>query len=347
MSLLTRHQRRRESISTPATAEQPTHSAKRYPILLGLLGALAVALIIAHLAWGNPAPVGSRGFYLIAGMRVEVLVTIAVVALCHSLSTVVFQTIANNRIITPSIMGFEALYVTFQTATVFFLGASALASMGKVPQIAIQSLLMVGFAALLYGWLLSGKFANMHIMLLVGIIIGGGLASLSTFMQRLLTPSEFDILSARLFGSISNSNAAYLPIAIGVCVLVGAYLWTQSPRYDVMALGRDAAINLGLNHRRQTILALLAVSVLMSVTTSLVGPMTFLGFLVATLAYQVTGSHQHRRILPVAFLLAFVMLLGAYFVMRNIFYAEGAVTIIIELIGGGFFLFYVLRKAKQ
>lgn len=335
------------TVTPPKTSAPKPRWRGRYAILIAILVSLAIFFSVAHLLWGNPMPFGSRGFFLIAGMRVEVLVTILVVAVCHSLSTVVFQTITNNRIITPSIMGFEALYVTFQTATVFFLGISALASMGKVPQIIIQSVLMIGFAALLYGWLLSGKFANMHVMLLVGIIIGGGLASLSTFMQRLLTPSEFDILSARLFGTISNSNAAYLPVALILCALVGIYFWRAAPRYDVMALGRDSAINLGIAHRRETILALLAVSVLMSVTTSLVGPMTFLGFLVATLAYQLTGSHQHRRILPVAFLLAFVVLMGAYFVMRNIFYAEGAVTIIIELVGGTFFLIYVLRKAAQ
>ena len=84
----------------------------------------------------------------------------------------------------------------------------------------------------------------------------------------------------------------------------------------------------------------------MAVSTALVGPMVFLGFLVATLAYQAAGTHDHRYILPVAALLGFVVLSGAYFIMRHVFYAEGVVSIIIELIGGSVFLFVILRKGR-
>src|SRR5690606_15956946 len=108
-----------------------------------------------------------------------------------------FQTVTNNRIITPSIMGFESLYRVVQTGAVFLLGISGVVALQGVPQFLLQVALMVGFSLLLYGWLLSGKYGNLQIMLLVGIVIGGGLGSVSTFMQRLLTPSEFDVLTAR------------------------------------------------------------------------------------------------------------------------------------------------------
>src|SRR5690625_7686316 len=73
-------------------------------------------------------------------------------------------------------------------------------------QFLLQVVAMVALSVLLYGWLLRGRYANMQVMLLVGIIIGGGLGSVSTFMQRLLTPSEFDVLTARLFGSVTNAS---------------------------------------------------------------------------------------------------------------------------------------------
>ena len=47
-----------------------------------------------------------------------------------------------------------------------------------------------------------------------------------------------------------------------------------------------------------------------------------------------------------AWLIGFVMMTGAHFVLRNLFYAQGSVGIIIELVGGGFFLFYLLRKGR-
>ncbi len=183
-------------------------------------------------------------------------------------------------------------------------------------------------------------------MLLVGIIVGGGLRSISTFMQRLLTPSDFDILTARMFGSISNADASYLPIAIPLMLVAGGMLWVQSRRLNVMSLGRDAAVGLGLNYKAELMKALFLVSLLMAVSTALVGPMTCLGYLMATLAYQFSETYDHRRIFPIAVLIGFVVLSGAYFIMKHVFYAQGVVSIIIELVGGTVFLIVLLRKGR-
>ena len=93
-------------------------------------------------------------------------------------------------------------------------------------------------------------------------------------------------------------------------------------------------------------ITLLLVSVLMAVSTALVGPMTFLGFLVATLAYQFADTYDHKRIFPIAVLIGYVVLAGSYFIMRHVFYAQGVVSIIIELIGGSVFLIVILRKGR-
>ena len=120
----------------------------------------------------------------------------------------------------------------------------------------------------------------------------------------------------------------------------------QSRRPNGMALGKDAAIGLGLYYKAELMKALFLVSVRMAVSTALVGPLTFLGFLVATLAYQFSETYDHRRIFPIAVLVGFVVLSGAYFVMKNVFYAQGVVSIIIELVGGSIFLFVIVRKGR-
>lgn len=319
---------------------------RRYWILLSLMIVLAVGFGLGLLAWNNPMPVGSDGFWRIAERRATNLVVMAVVAICQAVATVSFQTVTNNRIVTPSIMGFESLYVAVQTSSVYFLGAAGVLALQGVPQFLMQIALMVGFSLLLYGWLLSGRYANLQVMLLVGIIIGAGLGSVSTFMQRLLSPSEFDVLAARLFGSVSNADASYLPIAIPLCVIGVAALLLGARRLNVLALGRDVSMGLGLNHRIETMKVLFFVSILMAVSTALVGPMTFLGFLVATLAYQFADTYDHRYTFPMAALVSFVVLSGAYFVMRNVFYAQGVVSIIIELVGGTVFLIVILRKGR-
>jgi len=313
--------------------------------LIGLIVA-AVGLTIATIVYNNPMPFGTDGFWKIAESRVVSIIVIAVVALAHSFATVAFHTVTANRIVTPSILGFEALYGLINTAAVFFFGALGATLTRGVVSYFFQVAVMVAFATMLYTWLLGSKFTNVHTMLLVGVVMGAGLASLTTFMQRMLDPNEFDILTARLMGNISNASTEYLPYAVPIVLIVGCWLWLSSRRLDTVSLGSDVATNLGVTHRTELIKILIAVSILMAMTTSLVGPMTFLGFLIATMAYSIADTYSHRAVFPLAFLLGYVLLTGAYFVLRHIFYAQGSVTIIVELIGGLVFLIVIMRKGR-
>lgn len=319
---------------------------RRYWLVVASLAAVGLLSTAGILLWGNEAEPGSRAFWLIAQMRVSSLAVIALVALCHAFATVSFHTATGNRIITPSIMGFEALYIAVQTTVVFLLGAAGVSAVTGVGPFLGQALLMVVAATALYSWLLSRPYGNIHLMLLVGVVLGGGLGALSSFLQRLLDPNAFDVLSARLFGNISNARTEYLVVAAPIVLVTCLALWLRGRRMDVIALGRDVAVNAGLPHRRELMVTLLLVSVLMSMTTALVGPMTFLGFLVATLAYSMVETSDHRRLLPVAALAGYAVLTLAYFVLRHVFYAGGAVTVVIELVGGIVFLVVVMRKGR-
>ncbi|MEJ6013650.1 iron chelate uptake ABC transporter family permease subunit [Corynebacterium sp. H127] len=319
---------------------------KRYwTILVGMI-VLCALFAFGLLAWKNPMPVGSPGFWLIAERRAVAIVVMAIVAVAQAIATVTFQTVTNNRIVTPSIMGFEALYMVIQTGVVFFFGVAGLVAFSGTSQFILQVLLMMALSMALYGWLLTGRFANIQVMLLVGIIIGGGLGSLSAFMRRLLSPSEFDVLTARMFGSVNNAKTEYLPLAIGLVAIATVAICVRAKTLNVVALGPALAQNLGIHHRHASIYFLCMVSILISVSTALVGPMTFLGFLVATLAYQLAETYDHRAVLPMSIAAGFLVLTSAYFIMNHIFYAQGVVSIIIELVGGSVFLFVLLRKGR-
>jgi len=298
------------------------------------------------LLYKNPMEFGTAGFWLIAKRRAISLGAMAIVAVCQSLATVCFHTVTSNRILTPSIMGFESLYRLIATATVFFFGSSALVNFEGVGLFLFQVALMIGLSLALYGWLFVGGVKNLHLMLLVGIVIGGGLGSVATFMQRMLYPSEFDVLAARLFGSVNNADADLFPVAIPLVVLAAAGLFALSGKLNLVSLGEDIAINLGVNHKRVVIAVLALVSVLMAVSTSLVGPMTFLGFLVATLTYQACDTYDHRRILPLSVFMCYAVLTGSYFFMNHVFHAQGVVSVVIELVGGLAFLWVIMKKGR-
>ncbi|QDZ43136.1 iron chelate uptake ABC transporter family permease subunit [Corynebacterium sp. sy039] len=339
-----------KAVSVARTASSgPFHSAQarwRYWLILCAVFVVGVGCAAGLLAYKNPVEFGTRAFWLIAKHRLDGVIAMAIVAFCQGIATVAFQTVTNNRIVTPSIMGFESLYRAIHTTTIFLFGAVGFIQASTTGMFVLQIVLMVALSLLLYSWLLTSKHANIHAMLLIGVVIGGGLGSLSAFMQRLLTPSEFDLLTTRLFGSVTNADSEYYPIAIPLCLCAGVAIVLCSRKMNVLLLGREAATNLGVNHKRLSIFILVMVSILMAVSTALVGPMTFLGFLVATLTYQLAGSFDHRYIFPLAVALGFVILTGAYFVMNHIFYAQGTVSIIIEFVGGSVFLFVLLRRGR-
>src|SRR5699024_4400503 len=113
---------------------------------------------------------------------------------------------------------------------------------------------------------------------------------------------------------------------------------------NVLSLGKDASTSLGVKHQFSVIYTLVLVSVLMSISTALVGPLTFYGFLVATLSYQAAPTYDHRYIFPMALAIVFLILTGAYFFMYHVFNAQGVVSVIIEMFGGITFLTVILRK---
>lgn len=329
-----------------ASAFRSKKEEKRYWILLVSLIALGALASYGLLVYNNPVPVTSPSFIPVVKRRMVALVAMIIAAVCQSLSTVAFQSITSNRVITPSLLGFEALYSTINTSTMFFLGATTFVSLNGVGSFLFQVVAMVLMCLILYGWLLCGKYGDLQLTLLVGVIIGTGLRSLSTFMRRLLAPSEFDILQARLFGSVNNADASFFPIAIPIVIIAGLILLFYSKKLNILSLGKDVSTTLGVKHQFGVIFSLVLVSILMAISTALVGPLTFYGFLVATLTYQAASTYDHRYIFPMALAIGFLIITAAYFFMYHVFNAQGVVSVIIEMFGGITFLIVMLRKGS-
>jgi len=328
---------------TPAAAAPPMPGrqlrAGRVLLLLALLALVAIVLFMT---------LGARGSWsFVLPFRGTKLLALLLVAHAVAVSTVLFQTVTHNRILTPAIMGFDSLYVLIQTGLVFFLGAAGAASLDRNAQFGVEIVLMVGFSGLLFTWLFSGASRSLHLLILVGIVFGTLFRSLSGFMQRLLDPNEYDILQDMFFASFNSVDPTLLAVSCGLILMVSAIVWRLLPQLDVLALGRETAINLGVPHRQSVLLVLVLVTVLVSVSTALVGPITFFGLLVANLAYLLAGSPRHRHILPVAILLAIICLVGGQTILERVFAFDTALSIVIEFLGGLVFIVLLVRGAAR
>lgn len=330
------------TVPVPAAGLRRIGKLSRPAFVLLLLGALALVSIACFMTLGAK---GSWSFVL--PFRGRKLLALCLVAYSVAVSTVLFQTVTNNRILTPSIMGFDALYVLIQTAIVFFLGIGALGTLNPQGQFATEVLVMVAFSGLLFRWLFLGEERSLHLLVLVGIVFGILFRSLSQFMQRLLDPNAFNVLQDSFFASFATVDTSLLLVCSVIVAGVTLVAFRLGHTFDVLSLGRSQAINLGVNYKRTVVIILTLVSILVAISTALVGPITFFGLLVASLAHSLVGTSRHKWVLPAAALLAVICLVGGQTLLERVFAFDTALSIIIEFLGGIVFIYLVLRRAAR
>ena len=257
-------------------------------IVIGLLLCLALLAVIAFMTVNLR---GNIAFALeLRGIRLAALVTVAVAI---ALSTVTFQTITGNRILTPSIMGLDALYQFAQAAIVFALG-------------------------------------------------GLGYVSLSPHLKFGMEASALMLLAMLILWPALKSR-----MDLTLMLLAGAFLFSRRHQLDIAALGRDTAIGLGLDWNRVVLVQLITVSLLVAVSTALVGPVTFFGLLIAALAERLTPSRLHAYVFVVAMLLGVIVLVGGQTLLQHGLGQAGTLSVVVDFLGGLVFILLLFARRTR
>lgn len=262
-------------------------------------------------------------------------------------STVIFQTITHNRILTPSIMGLDSLYMLIQTFFIFFLGSTHITVVNKQVNFFLSIGVMIVFALLLYRLLFKKGQQSIYFLLLIGIIVGTFFGSISTFLQVLIDPNEFMMVQDKMFASFNNINGDLVWFSLLMIVAVMLYGWKSVSDLDVMSLGRDTAINLGVPYDKVARKMLVLTAVLIAVSTALVGPITFFGLIVANLSYQFFSTYRHRTLISGAILMSVIALVGGQWVVERIFTFSTTLSVIINFVGGAYFLYLLLKESRS
>jgi iron complex transport system permease protein len=308
---------------------------------LSLLAVLAVALIAVFLF----IQLGPNWDYALP-RRLKKVLAIVITGGAIAYATMIFQTITNNRILTPSIIGLDSLYMLIQTFVVFAFGSMSLPSTNKHLNFFISVALMIAFVAVLYKLLFQKEGRNLYFLLLIGLVLGTLFGSMSTFMQVLIDPNEFLIVQGKMFASFNNVNTDLLVISIVIIGIIAIYATRLSKYLDVMSLGKEHAVNLGIPYDYVVKRMLVIVAILIAVSTALVGPITFLGLLVVNVAYQFMRTYRHSYLIPGAMLISIIALVGGQLIVERVFTFETTISVIINFIGGAYFLYLLLREKK-
>ena len=313
---------------------------------LGILSVMVVLLVAAYLLIPTKNSTTVSNFIL--QRRLLKLLVMVIVSCAIPISTISFQTVVQNRFLTPGVLGIESLFVFILSGLYYFESLVGL----KVEQsaliyavtITIQIILLLLLMNVSKGILLS----NFKVLLLLTMAFSILLRNASTFLQVLMDPNEFDKLQSSLYPSFQKMNAQ--PILIfGALVLFGLLMivfFKLRHKLDALHLGVEGAKMLGINTKRLSNVVIVIVIIMTSLSTILVGPLQFLGFMIANLTYQLTKEYKHGVLWLFSAILGLVIVLSAQLIVERVFLLTIPISVFIEGIGGVLYLILLVKGAK-
>ncbi|XAK45391.1 iron chelate uptake ABC transporter family permease subunit [Campylobacter coli] len=273
------------------------------------------------------------------------IAAIVIVAICIAVSTIIFQTLCNNKILTPAIIGLDSLYMLLQSALVFSLGSANLSVYKNDINFLITLACMVVFSLGLYKILFSSD-KSIYLIMLLGLIFGTLFSTLSSFFEILIDPDEFMVIQGRMFASFDNVAFDVLALAYIVTLLSFVWIFRYMKFLDPLNLGKDLSINLGINYQKISKHLMIIIAILTSISTALVGPITFLGLLVVNITYELFKTSKHSILLLACVLISILALLGGVFFVSRVFDYNTTISVIINFLGGIYFIYLVLKGNK-
>lgn len=281
-------------------------------------------------------------------LRTRKLIAFLVVGYAVGVSTLLFQTLTHNPILTPSLLGFDALYVLIQSLMLFFLGMLSYVTLPTVGKFAFEVAVMMMLSVILFRFLFTKHNQDLTRLILVGVIFGTLFRSLSYMVARMINPDEFVTVQAQSYASFTAVNVNLLITSVVLSVATFIYVWRQRFALDVLLLGRNCAISLGVPYHKLSLGILMTISLLVSMATALVGPITFFGLLVCALTNRFCTKMAHGERLILVTLIASSTLIVGQAVFEHVFKMAGVLEVVIELFGGvAFLLLIFMQYSKQ
>lgn len=301
-----------------------------------LLSMVTFLIFNAHNHWDFVLP-----------FRGKKLLALMIVGYTIGVSTLLFQSLTHNPILTPALLGFDALYVLMQSLIVFFLGAVNIISIQPLLKFTIEVALMVSASLLLFRLLFTETTKDLSRLILVGIIFGVLFRSLSSLVSRLINPEEFFVVQSASFAQFNTINADMMWASVAVCVVSSYLIWRWRYGLDILMLGRAHAINLGVNYQRLTLKLLVVIAVLVATATAFVGPVVFFGLLVCAICNRVSTSMYHSERIVLVSLIAMICLVLGQVLFEHVLNMAGVLSVVIEFLGGIIFIALIFHQYRH
>lgn len=316
-------------------------NTKKLAVLTALALAAAVAYMLVGVQFSNP-----RLLHYSLKIRTPKLIVMLITAFAIGGASIVFQSIIRNTIVTPCLLGMNSLYTLIHTAVVFCAGSGSMLAINANLSFAVDLLLMGVTATVIYSYLFQKTGHNILYVLLIGTVLSSFFSSIQTTMTRIMDPNEYDSLLSTLVASFSNVNAEIIVSSVLVLAAVAFALRKELALLDVLSLGKEQAINLGVDYDRCIRKLLLGVTLCIAVATAMVGPISFLGLIIANLSRQLLRTYRHAQLVLGSALFGMLTLVGGQLIVERVFSYAIPISVFITVGGGLYFLYLLLTNRR-
>ena len=309
-------------------------------IILSVLAlAAATAYMLTDVNFAN-----EKLFLYAMKIRTPKLIVMIITAFAIGGASIVFQSVINNRIVTHCLLGMNSLYTLIHTAVVFFAGSTSILAANANLSFAADLIIMGVTATLIYSYFFKKTKHNVLYVLLIGTVLTSLFSSIQTTLTRVMDPNEYDNLLNTLVASFSNINTEIIIFSVIVLGAVIAFLGKDLSVLNVLTLGKNQAINLGVNYDRSVRRLLLGVTLFIAVATAMVGPISFLGLIIANLSRQLLKTYKHSFLMLGSALFGIIVLVGGQLIVEQVFTYSVPISVFITVGGGIYFLYLLLTR---
>ena len=237
-------------------------------------------------------------------------------------------------------------YSLIHTAVVFVAGSTSLLATNSNLAFLVDLVLMAIVATVVYGYLFEKTRHNVLYILLIGTVLTSLFSSIQTTMTRIMDPNEYDSLLETLVASFENVNSQVIAASLVILAAVIFVLRKELAMLDVIALGKDQAINLGVDYDQCIRKLLLGVTLCIAVATAMVGPISFIGLIMANLSRQLLKTFRHSQLILGSTLFGMAILVGGELIVERVYHYAVPISVFIGVFGGLYFLYLLLSNKR-
>lgn len=309
--------------------------------MIGLAAMILVAAAVYQFLF-----VDWKHFDFAMRIRTPKLTVMILTAFCIGSATIVFQSIIQNTVVTPCLLGMNSLYILVHTLMVFLLGSGSIWVTSKILSFTLDMVVMAAAALLIYGVLFRKAKGNVLYILLIGTVMATLFSSITSALQRIMDPNEYATLQNALIASFHKVNSGIILLSVVAIMAVILWLRKELALLDVITLGKNQAVNLGVDYDRTVQKLLIGVTLFIAIATAMVGPISFLGLIIANLSRQLFQTYRHTVLMWGAAFLGMAALLGGQALIEHVFQFSANIGVFIN-IGGGIYFLYLLMKNRR